>query len=35
MCYLHMVAYKHEEDKALILMGLGLAMIFIPWDKVI
>ncbi len=29
------MARNDEEDKALILMGLGLAMIFIPWDKVI
>ena len=28
------LARNAEEDKALILMGLGLAMIFIPWDKV-
>lgn len=29
------MARKYEEDRALILMGLGLALIFIPWDKII
>ena len=29
------MAWRAEEDRAVTLMLLGLALIFIPWDKVI
>ena len=29
------MAWRDEEDRAVTLMLLGLALIFIPWDKVI
>ncbi len=29
------LAWRNEEEAALVLMLLGLAIIFIPWDKVI
>lgn len=29
------LAWRNEEEAALVLMALGLAIIFIPWDKVI
>ena len=29
------MAWRDDEDEAVALLVLGLAMIFIPWDKVI